>query len=215
MVVSNYNLTIFFSYYKQFKERILLSMSFMAGIQIQKNLFFLKFFLLKFFKLFLKDKSFFLSFQRNMCLLLSRKLFNKLLIRKVKHLKYLQPINFLKKAIVSLFLTSLYSKDPILLKNGIKYIFENLKMKSHKRFVSSIKLLLKVLLQPYFNYLGCLGIYISITGKVGVGGNSKTKKFLIKFGKFSFAAKKQRLNYAKGIMRVYAGVLGIEVYLAF
>ena len=109
----------------------------------------------------------------------------------------------------------LYNKDIILLKNTIKGILEKLHFKKHKKFLYNLRVLLKSIAYIFFYKFKCLGLYIKIKGKIGVGGNSKKRTFIFKLGSFSFTKKSQKLTYTKDSIRTYSGVLGFESYLTY
>lgn len=61
----------------------------------------------------------------------------------------------------------------------------------------------------------CLGFYFKIKGKVGVGGNSKKRKYLIKVGLNTLTSKKVKFNFNKGVVRTAVGVLGFKQLLYY
>lgn len=61
----------------------------------------------------------------------------------------------------------------------------------------------------------CLGFYFKIKGKVGVGGNSKKRKYIIKVGLNTLTSKKVKFNFNKGIVRTSVGVLGFRQLLYY
>ena len=85
----------------------------------------------------------------------------------------------------------------------------------YKKFLYNLRVLFKSVIHVFFYKFKCLGLYIKIKGKIGVGGSSKTKKFLFKLGSFSFTKKAQKLVYVKDSIRTYSGVLGFESYLTY
>ena len=181
----------------------------------QNNLFFIRFFILKYLKSFLVDKNFYLNLQKNNITISEKKLLYKILLKKVRYLKFLKEINFKVKTLINLVLISLYSKDIVLFKNGVKSILEQLHFKKHRRFLYNLKVLLKTISYIFFYKFKCLGLYIKVKGKIGVGGNLKKRKFIFKMGSFSFTKKLQKLNYTRDSIRTYSGVLGFEAYLTY
>jgi hypothetical protein len=181
----------------------------------QNNLYFIRFFIIKYLSLFLQDKNFYLNLQKNNVDIIEKNFFYKILLKKTKSLGFLKEIKFKVKSFINVILVSLYNKDITLLKNVVKYILEKLHFKKHKRFLYSLKVILKSIAYVFFYKFKCLGLYIKIKGKIGVGGNSKKRKYIFKLGSFSFTKKSQKLSYVKDSIRTYSGVLGFESYLTY
>jgi hypothetical protein len=212
--ISNYDSKYLFIYYYYFIKNIKLGVNKYFVNFYQNNLFFVRFFILKYIKSFIKN-NLFISLQKNNITILDKTILYTNLIKKTKYLKFLKEINFKIKAFLNLLLISLYSKDVILLKNGIKNNLERLHFKKHRKFLHNLKLLLKSLSSIFFYKFKCLGLFIQIKGKIGLGGSSKKKKFVFKLGSFSFTKKSQKVNYVKDCIRTYSGVLGFELYLTY
>jgi len=213
--ISNYNIKYLFFYYYFYIQNVKLGMIKYFNNFYQNNLFFIKFFILKYLKSFFKFKNLYFNIQKNNLIINDKKSLYKILLKKVKYLNFLKEIRFKLKSFINLVLISLYSKDMILLKNGIKNILERLHFKKHRRFLYNLKILIKFLSYIFFLKFKCLGLYIKVKGKIGVGGNLKKRKFIFKIGSFSFTKKLQKLNYIKDSIRTYSGVLGLEIYLIY
>lgn len=213
--ISNYDSKYLFIYYFFFIKNIGAGVNKYFTNFYQNNLFFIRFFILKYLKNFIQKKNIFISLQKNHINMLERNIFYTTLIKKTKYLKFLKEINFKIKAFLNLIIISLFSKDVILLKNGIKNILEKLHFKKHRKFLHNLKIIIKSLSYVFFYKFKCLGLYIKIKGKIGLGGSSKKKKFIFKLGSFSFTKKTQKLNYVKDSIRTYSGVLGFEMYLTY
>jgi hypothetical protein len=162
-----------------------------------------------------RDREIFLSFNKNNLDVLSDKTFYFFLLKKVKYLRFLNDINLKSKAFLNLLLVFLYNKDVTLFKNALKSILENLHFKTHRKFLYNLKIILKSLAPIFYSRFKCTGLLIHVKGKIGVGGNSKKRKFLYKLGSFSFTKKNQKLSYSKDSIRTYSGVLGLEIYLTY
>lgn len=214
-VISNYNFKYLFIYYFFFVQNIKSGLSKYFSSSYQNNFFFLKFFVLKFINSMVRDKDVFLSFNKNNLDVLSDKSFYFYLLKKVKYLRFLSEINLKSKSFLNLLLVFLYNKDVVLFKNAIKSILENLHFKTHRKFLYNLKIILKSLSPIFYSRFKCLGLFIRVKGKIGVGGNSKKRKFVYKLGSFSFTKKNQKLAYSKDSIRTYSGVLGMEIYLTY
>ena len=213
--ITNYSYKFMFIYYFYFIKNIKFGLSRYFNTIYQNNFYFIKFFISKFLNFFFKDKNLYLKFNKNNIEILSNKNFYFLLLKKIRYLKFLNDINLKSKSFLNLLLIVLYSKDVILFKNSLKNILENLHFKTHRKFLYNLKLILKSLSYIFYTKFKCLGILIQVKGKIGVGGNSKKRKFLYKFGSFSFTKKNQHLNYSKDSIRTYSGVLGLEIYMTY
>jgi len=211
--LTNYNFKYLFFYmnYNYLKSQ---SNQFISSYYLN-NLFFVKYFIVRFIYFYMFDKNILFNIKKNK-LLLKEKTFNsETIINKIRRLNYLKEINILPKIFLELILVFLYSKDSIFFKNALKYILENIHLRKHKRFLYNLKILLNFILDVYADTFNILGLYIKIKGKIGVGGNSKKKKYNFKKGSFSFTKKNQKLSYNKDVIRTYSGVLGFEIYLTY
>jgi ribosomal protein S3 len=88
-------------------------------------------------------------------------------------------------------------------------------MKRHKHFLSSLKYFLMHVHQIVFKYFKCLGLKISIRGKISVGGNSKKKRYNLALGTNSLGKKKLKISYANGLIKTTTGVLGLNILLFY
>lgn len=93
--------------------------------------------------------------------------------------------------------------------------FENLFYRKHRRPLYALKLFFCNYLFIYFRSLKCLGFFIKIRGKIGVGGNSKRRRYVIRSGVNGFSKKSIRFVFYKGLVRTPVGVLGFKLALHF
>jgi hypothetical protein len=214
-MVSNYSPYAMFFFYNSFLSNTSIGKDNYYKHFYQNNLYFIRFFIIKYLSSFLQDKHFYLNLQKNNVDIVEKNFFYKILLKKTKHLGFLKEIKLKVKSFINIILVSLYNKDITLLKNAIKYILEKLHFKKHKRFLYNLKVILKSIVYVFFYKFKCLGLYIKIKGKIGVGGNSKKRKYIFKLGSFSFTKKSQKLSYVKDSIRTYSGVLGFESYLTY
>jgi len=180
-----------------------------------QNFFFFSYFILKFLQATLSNQKLNLTLQKSSLSLVEKSAGYQLLARKLRRAKFLADGGVTASALLQLMATSLYTKDTVLLKNGLKAILEKLHFKDQKKFLYTMKQVIRVLFSSYYSVLNCSGIMLQIKGKIGVGGASKKRKYTIKFGRFSFSQKSQKLTYSQEIIKTYAGVLGFELYLSF
>lgn len=213
--ISNYNLKYLFLY-NQFKK--LNSNRFKSGnlpILYENNLFFFKFFILKYLNTYFKNKYLYLNIQKNQFDIFDLNIVYNLIVSKSKRLMFLNTLKINLKSFVKLILIFFYSKDVVLLKNFVKYILETIHFKKHKNFLYNLKIIFNLISNLLFHSLKVSGIFIKIKGKIGVGGNLKKRIYNLKIGKFSFTKKNQKMNYIKDSIRTYSGVLGFEIYLSY
>jgi hypothetical protein len=97
----------------------------------------------------------------------------------------------------------------------LKKKFESLFYKKHKRLLYLIKLFFNNYVLIYLPTFKCLGFYFKLRGKIGVGGNSKKKAYLIKIGNNSLTTKKLKVNFKGGNIRTLVGTLGFTLMLFF
>ena len=213
--LSNYEpLNLFFYYSMYLKNTSLTKSNFYTNFY-QNNLYFIKFFVFKYLSLFLTDKNLYLTLSKDNISIIEKSSLYKILIKKTKRLGFLKEIAFKTRSFINLILICLYNKDIVLLKNTIKGILEKLHFKKHRKLLYNLRVLLKSIIYIFFYKFKCLGLYIKVKGKIGVGGNLKKRKFIFKLGSFSFTKKSQKLVYVKDSIRTYSGVLGFESYLTY
>lgn len=213
--LSNYEpLNLFFYYNTYLQNSNLIKSSFYTNFY-QNNLYFIRFFIYKYLNLFLSDKNLYLTLMKDNISVVEKSYLYKMLVKKTKRLGFLKEISFKTKSFINLILICLYNKDVVLLKNTIKGILEKLHFKKHRKLLYNLRVLLKSIVHVFFYKFKCLGLYIKVKGKIGVGGNLKKRKFLFKLGSFSFTKKSQKLVYVKDSIRTYSGVLGFESYLTY
>lgn len=119
-------------------------------------------------------------------------------------------LNFLKMLIL-VFL----SKDTILFTNWLKYFFETLYYKNHKKFITLLKYVFYFFFKYLKNYLNFKGLKFLIKGKISLGGNSKKKKQYFSLGSFSLTKKNTFVNYNKNFINTISGTLGFFFFIFF
>jgi hypothetical protein len=68
---------------------------------------------------------------------------------------------------------------------------------------------------PYFSLFQVIGFNLTVKGKIGLGGNSKTKTYIIKTGSYRRTSKKLKLFNTKTSVKTLSGVLGLDFFLTF
>jgi len=210
---TNYNFKYLFFYFLNNKLKTQNS-NVISNIYLN-NLFFFKYFIAKFIYSYLYNKNLLINLDKNKINLHNKLYTSEFILTKIRRFFNLKEINVSQRVFLDLILTFLFTKDTVFFKNLLKYILESIHFKNHKRFLYNLKVLLSLIFDVYSTSLNVLGLYIKIKGKIGLGGNSKKKKYNFKKGNFSFTKKDQKLSYNKDVIRTYSGVLGFEVYLTY
>ena len=113
------------------------------------------------------------------------------------------------------YLNSLLKKDSLLLLNLFKFIIENSNYKNHKSIVRFFFLLFSFFKNHYKYLLNILGLKVIITGKLGLTGNSKTKKLLFQIEKSSLNNKNLKLDYSRTNIKSKSGAIGIKLFIIY
>ena len=122
-------------------------------------------------------------------------------------------INFFE--IVSVFLVMCYTKDLDLFKNWLLVIFKNLDYKLHKKFFYFFNFFISNYLFNYVKKFGISGFSLAIKGKIGVGGNSKKRRYYIRIGKLSLTNKSLKVSSSLILINAMNGQLGLKTYLSY
>lgn len=177
------------------------------------NFFFFDYFLNKYFSNKIKNNSI-LNLNSKIFFFLDQNkyLFWLLNIMKKNNAMLFFNLNNFKKTI-ELFLFSLYTKDTKLISNWLKSIMEKIYYKNHKKFLMFFKNILFFLFKYLNSYLKIKGLKFLLKGKIALGGNSKKKKFDLKFGRFSLTKKNSIINYNKDFVKTISGTLGFYIFI--
>lgn len=123
------------------------------------------------------------------------------------------PVKLMEFVLIS-FLT-IISKDLNYFTVWLKGKFESVFYRKHKKLLYLIKLFFVNYVSIYLNMFRCRGFYLRIKGKIGVGGNSKKKRYLVKIGKHSLTSKRLKFTNHIGVIRTLVGTLGVKVALFY
>lgn len=150
----------------------------------QNNLhFYINRFVLGFLEFFFKNKILF-----NL-----KKGSNKLTLRQISHrkfsIKYFKKNLKTSKQILGVLYYSFLLKDSSIFVNFFKRILEKLNIKLHKKLFLGLRKLIKDFFKPIFNFLGVLGVFFNIKGKIGVSGSAKKRRYYFYFGKHSITSR--------------------------
>ena len=109
----------------------------------------------------------------------------------------------------------MYTKDSLIISNWLKYIFEKIYYKNHKKVLFFFKNIIYYLFRYFKFFFNIKGIFFKIKGKIALSKNSKKKKFVIKLGSYSLVKKDNFVNFNKNLIKTITGVLGYVIFIFF
>lgn len=150
------------------------------------------FFLNRFVIMFLE------SFFKNKIIFNIKKGSNKLVLRQMSFrkftAKYFKRTLKTSKQIIGVIYYALLLKDSRMFVVFFKKIIEKLNVKLHKKLFLGLKKILKDFFKPVFAYLGVLGIFFNVRGKVGVSGSAKKRRYFFYFGRHSITSRNMKMD---------------------
>lgn len=179
------------------------------------NFFFFSFFLNKYFSQKIKKNSFFFINNFNLNFLDSNKYLNWLITNIKKNNINLMNIFINDQNFLKMIILTLISKDTTLFINWLKFFFEILYYKNHKKFLILLKYIFFFFFKYLKNFLKFKALKFSIKGKISLGGNSKKKKQSFFFGCFSLTKKTSLVNFNKNSINTLSGMLGFYFFIFF
>ena len=182
----------------------------LIGRKLKNNLyFFLNNFILSFLEYFLKTKILF-----NI-----KKGLNKLPLRQISFrkfsIKYFKKNLKTSKQILGVLYYSFLLKDSSIFVNFFKNILEKLNIKLHKKLLLGLRKLIKDFFKPIFNYLGVVGVFFNIKGKIGVSGSAKKRRYYFYFGGHSITTKSIKMDLKFAPIWTFTGALGFNFLIFF
>lgn len=120
----------------------------------------------------------------------------------------------LYNTLVLIFL-SLFFKDLVLLKNFITLKFKHTTFKKHKKLLTIYRYIIKYISTYLMEKKIISGVKLIISGKIGMAGSSKKKKWMFKNGELKLSSKTTKLKYEVFHIWTKAGTLGVKLYLAY
>lgn len=182
----------------------------LIGRKPRNNLyFFLNSFILSFLENFFKNRIIF-----NL-----KKGSNKLFLRQISFrkfsTKYFKKNLKVSKQVLGVLYYSLLLKDSFIFVNFFKIIVERLNIKLHKKLFLGLRKLIKDLFKPLFSYLGVLGVFFNIKGKIGVSGSAKKRRYYFYFGKHSITTKSIKMDLKFSPIWTFTGSLGFSFLIFF
>ncbi|MBK8208546.1 MAG: hypothetical protein IPK87_17450 [Planctomycetes bacterium] len=204
----NFNINLFvyflFTYFKKIKKKFNKNNFYMLSLN-----FYLYYFLEK--KL---NKSIIILY-KNYRYVLKKILFYKFVKKKLFFSNKIKSLRYFKSKDYSLIFSSLLFQDIYLLRNWLQIKMIKMSFKKHRRFLYFLKVFLISSFLPYIKKFNLKGFYIKVKGKIGLGGNSKKRTYVIKCGKFARYNKSLKLYYDFFSVSTLSGVLGIKIILLY
>ena len=136
-----------------------------------KSFFFLNKFVIYFLENFFKK-----------CIVLNiKKGSNKLILKQISlrkfYTKYFKKNLKVSKQILGILYYSFLLKDTSIFSNFFKKVMESSNLKMHKKILLGLKKIIDDIFKPIFNFFSLYGVFFSIKGKIGVGGNAKKRRY--------------------------------------
>ena len=123
---------------------------------------------------------------------------NKILLKQLSFrkfsIKYFKKNLKTSKQIIGILYYSFLLKDSSMFMNFFKKILEKINLKLHKKLLLGLKKLIKELFKPVFNFLGVLGMFFNLKGKIGVSGNAKKRRYYFYYGKHSITSRDFKMD---------------------
>lgn len=116
---------------------------------------------------------------------------------------------------LTILFCSLYFKDMVILKNFLIKRFNTNNFKRHKRILSMLRHVFKIIVSFLMGRRIILGFKFSIAGKIGLAGSSKKKKWTFKKGSINLSSKIKKLKMEYFQFWTTTGCLGAKLYLSF
>lgn len=127
-----------------------------------------------------------------------------------KNMKFLSLYNF-----ILIFFYSLIFKDIVLLKNFLQLKFKTISFKKHKKILLIIRYMFRYISTYLIENGHILGFKLVISGKIGMAGSSKKKRWIFKNGEIKTSSKNNKLKIEVFNIWTKAGSLGSKIYLSY
>jgi len=170
---------------------------------------FLNKFLINFLEVFLKKKIIF-----NI-----KKGSNNLIIRQIGlrkfYFKYFKRNLKVSKRLIGILYYSLLLKDASIFTNFFGSLLEKLNVKLHKKIFLGLKKLIKDVFKPIFAFIGVVGLFFNIKGKIGVSGSAKKRRYFFSYGRHSLTSRAIKIDSKLTSVWTFTGVLGFSFLIFF
>nr|YP_004841722.1 Ymf64 [Ichthyophthirius multifiliis]AEL89264.1 Ymf64 [Ichthyophthirius multifiliis] len=219
--ISNYDFNLYFLklFIKKNIDKYLTNNNNLITINKKIILFrtsFLDIVLKKYIEYFLNSKVFINFDKYNIKFFKKKKKLINFFKKKLKRIhRILKKTKITLKAFIFITVIFLFSKDINLYYRILTLIIQQTHFKNHKRFLYYLKIFITKTLLKFYKLTNFTGFYFFISGKISCSGNSKTRKYIISYGKHSFTNKMLKLNIKKGLIYTKTGVLGFKFFISY
>lgn len=134
---------------------------------------------------------------------------------RVRFLPMLRLLKLKYKNIVRIMYAFLCFKDLEIIKSWTERSMSKLPFRLHRRFLYFFKVLMLKIVSRSFENFHIIGFNLTVHGKIGLGGNSKTKTYIIKAGSYCRTYKQLKLLNTKGSVKTLSGLLSLDFFLTF
>jgi hypothetical protein len=118
---------------------------------------------------------------------------NKIPLKQISYrkftVKYFKKNLKVSKQILGILYYSFLLKDSSMFVTFFRLILEKANIKLHKKLFLGLRKLIKDFFKPLFCFLGVLGVFFNIKGKIGVSGSAKKRRYYFYFGKHSITSR--------------------------
>lgn len=111
--------------------------------------------------------------------------------------------------------SSLASNDIILFKNFVSKKMSSIRFKRHKRLLSMFRYAFRLVTSFFINRGLIKGFFLTISGKIGIGGSVKRKVWKYTRGSVNLSRKKSKVKYQLFQIWTATGCLGCRLGLSF
>lgn len=144
---------------------------------------------------------------------------NKLPIKQIGYrkftIKYFKKNLKISKQILGVLYYSLLLKDSSIFVTFFRLILEKSNIKLHKKLFLGLRKLIKDFFKPLFCFLGVLGVFFNIKGKIGVSGSAKKRRYYFYFGKHSITSRVIKMDLKFTPVWTFTGTLGFTFLVFF
>ena len=122
---------------------------------------------------------------------------------------------FFYKDLSSAFTIGLVQKNAYFLLLWLSKLMQRLPSRLHRKFLYYLSIFLSRVEQLNHNPGSYLGLRFSISGKISVTGNAKTRTRHLRIGKTGLSSKELKMSFSQRQIRTLTGVLGIRCYIFY
>ena len=134
---------------------------------------------------------------------------------RLKSFKYQFSTIFFLNEFVDMIYLAFKLKNFLHLINYLNKILHTLIIWDHKKFFTFFFNIISEQMYPLFNYFSLTGFRILIKGKVGVGGNSRKRKMMLKLGKVTTTNTNVNTYSMNTWLNTKTGALGIKITVLY